>query len=134
MGGQLALSSPGELALRANLQAAPRRRLRMEHLPAAAERSIRRSRHRQRLLMLLASMREAYAGQLARALGVHSSRIRWMLHGRLPYYQPSLGLCALGLVEETNDGRGRLYVITRRGERKARSLAKRYRMQGTARE
>lgn len=76
---------------------------------------------------MLNSMGEAYAGQLSRSLGIPSHRVRWMMHGRMPYYSPRLALIPLGLAEETFDGHGRVYAITPKGRRQARSLAKRFR-------
>lgn len=74
---------------------------------------------------MLSSLTEAYPRQLARAVGVDSQRLRWMMEGHLPEYSPSLSLFALGLAkEEVREGR-RLYVITTKGRRKARSIAAR---------
>lgn len=98
----------------------------MEPIPADAERSIRRSRVRARVLVMLCSMGEGYVASIARAAGVEWRRCAGALTGRMPDYRPELGLVALGLVEERRTANGRLYRPTRRGLRKARSLAKRW--------
>lgn len=73
------------------------------------------------------SLGEGYPRQLARALGVDPTRVRWMLHGKPPYYSVELSLLAQGLVEEVKTNSGRVYAITTRGRRKARSIARRRR-------
>jgi len=88
---------------------------------------VRRSKVRYRALMMLNSLGEAYLSQLADAVGVQPTRLRWVMHGHLPAYDPELSLVPIGFVEESRDGRYRLYRITARGRRKARSLAKRRR-------
>lgn len=97
----------------------------MEPIPARAELAIRRSRVRARVLICLASLGECYLGQLARVSGVDRSRIAWILHGRMPYYKPELSLVPLGLAEVEMTSTGRVYRITRRGLRHARSLTSR---------
>jgi len=99
----------------------------MEPIPADAERSLRRSRNRLRVLLMLSSLSEAYAGQLARATGVGRDHVRMVLHGAPPRYREELALIPLGLVVVDDTANGRLYRITSRGRRKARSWAARRR-------
>lgn len=96
-------------------------------LSPAFELSVRRSRLRSRVLLMLCSLGEAYPSQLAVACGVDARRVRWALEGRLPAYSPALSLVGLGLAEVVAPGarRGRVYRITGAGRRKARSLARR---------
>lgn len=75
-----------------------------------------------RSLILLSSLSEAYPNQLARGLNVSASRVRAVMHGRLPGYRPELSLIRLGLAQEILTPNGRVYAITNRGRRKARSL------------
>lgn len=74
---------------------------------------------------MLASLGEAYVGQLARAVGAGRKRVLGALVGREPDYRPELGLVALGLAEAVQTANGRVFRITRRGMRKARSLTAR---------
>lgn len=96
-------------------------------IPAVAERCIRRSRVRFKVLMMLASLGEAYLGQLARAVGVEPKRVRAVMFGAGEDYRAELSLVALGLASVRDEPNGRVYRITPRGLRKARSLAKRAR-------
>lgn len=97
----------------------------MEPIPASAEKSVRRSRVRKHVLILISSLGEAYLGQIARALRLPPGRVLWALHGHAPDYRPELSLIAVGLVEERVTEQGRVFVITSRGRRKARSLTSR---------
>lgn len=82
-----------------------------------------RSYLRVRLLILLASLGEAYVGQLARAMQLQPNRVRWLLHGRAPYYSVGESLVGLGYAAEARAGRGRVYRVTSSGLRKARSMS-----------
>lgn len=94
----------------------------MDPTGADAELAIRRSRVRMRTLLILSSLSEAYPNQLARACGISASRLYAIMHGRLPGYRPELGLVTLRLAQEILTPNGRIYAITARGRRKARSL------------
>lgn len=96
-------------------------------IPADTERSVRRSRARFKVLMMLASMGEAYQGQLVRATGLQPKRVKATLHGAGEDYRAELSLVATGMAEVVATPNGRVYRITSRGLRKARSLAKRAR-------
>lgn len=96
-------------------------------IPADTEKSVRRSRARYKVLMMLASMGEAYVGQLARAAALQPTRVKAVLHGDGRGYKVSLSLVEMGLAERVQTPNGRVYRITSRGLRKARSLAKRAR-------
>lgn len=95
---------------------------------ADSERSIRRSRVRMRVLIMLSSLGEAYPRQLAKATGLDSTRLQWALHGHAPQYKPELSLASLGLVRERMTPAGRVYECTSKGRRKARSLTARARV------
>lgn len=81
-----------------------------------------------RVLIMLSSLGEAYPRQLAKAAGLDSTRLRWVLHGHAPHYKPELSLAALGLVRERATDAGRVYECTSKGRRKARSLTARARV------
>lgn len=91
-----------------------------------------RSYHRVRLLILLASLGEAYLGQLARGLRLQPNRVRWLLHGRAPYYSVADSLVSLGYAADVATSRGRVYRITPAGLRKARSMSAAWIRQGQA--
>lgn len=91
-------------------------------IPSPFERSIRKAPLRLRVLLAVASLGEAYVGQIARHVGARRSRVRAALTGRLPGYRLDLSLVGLGLVEERRDEHGTIYRITTAGLRKARSL------------
>lgn len=95
----------------------------MRPIPFETVQSMKRSRHRVRILLLIASWGEAYLGELSRATGLPRTRVKWILHGRAPYYDPALSLVPLGLVRELHGRRGRAFAITPLGLRKARSIA-----------
>lgn len=98
----------------------------MEPIANETWKSFLRSRYRRRLLLLIASMGEVYVGQAGRILHQPHSRIMAMLVGSPGRgYSESLSLVRLGLVQERVDAqaRGRVFEITSRGRRKARSLA-----------
>lgn len=97
---------------------------------ADSERSVRRSRVRMRVLLTLSSLGEAYPRQLAKATGIDTTRLQWILRGHLPQYNPALSLLALGLVRERATSSGRVYECTNKGRRKARSLTARAREKG----
>lgn len=90
-----------------------------------AERALRRSRTRLRVLLTLASVGSGYVGQLARMTGVPAHRVRGCLLGDEPYYRVGHSLVPLGLAREVATENGRHYEITTRGLRFARSFAKR---------
>ncbi|HET6403844.1 MAG TPA: archaellum operon transcriptional activator EarA family protein [Candidatus Thermoplasmatota archaeon] len=93
---------------------------------AAHERSVVRSSLRDRTLILLSSLSEAYPNQLAKALGTHVGRLRSVMQGDpADGYSRELALVPLGLVEERETRLGRLYAITEKGRRKARQLTSR---------
>lgn len=97
----------------------------MEPIPADAERALRRSRNRLRVLFALASVRVAYLGQLSRMTGIPRERVRGCLLGDLPAYRIEHGLVALGLARRVETDNGTHYEITNRGLRYARSFARR---------
>ena len=101
---------------------------------AESELSVQRSRVRRRVLLMLSSLSEAYPSQLARACGLTPTRLAWVLHGRAPYYRPELSLFALGLARERRTPTGRVYEITTKGRKKARSLTARVRRKRSAAE
>src|SRR5687768_9082101 len=91
-------------------------------LPHLAWRSCAKSRHRQRVLLMLSSVGEGYLSQLAALLELSPRVVRWSLHGREPYYAVDLSLIQLGLASVRESHRGRVYEITPLGRRKARSI------------
>lgn len=96
----------------------------MEPISNETWKSFQRSYYRRRLLVMLASLGEAYVGQLARALRLPHGRIMALLHGRPPGYAVELSLVELGLArQKPTVPRGRAYEITAKGRRKARSIA-----------
>lgn len=97
----------------------------MEPVSSAAELSVHRSRLRERILLALSSLGEAYLGQLARGTGLPASRVKWCLYGYPPRYRVELALIPLGLAEERQGPVGRHFVITTKGRRKARSIVAR---------
>ena len=96
----------------------------MEPIANETWRSFQRSYYRARLLLLLASLGEAYVGQLARMLRLPHRRVRALLEGdEKQGYSPELALVPLGLaVQKPTVGKGRAYEITAKGRRKARSM------------
>lgn len=94
----------------------------MDPVPASAERSTRRSRNRTAILLALASLGEAYAGQLARMTGIAHFRVKACLVGAPPDYRVELALVHLGLARVVDTDHGRYYAITSKGLRKARSI------------
>lgn len=96
----------------------------MEPIANETWKSFRRSFYRARLLLLLASLGEAYVGQLSRMLRIPPARVLALLHGDPERgYAAELALVALGLAQEKPTPRGRAYEITSKGRRKARSIA-----------
>lgn len=96
----------------------------MEPIANETWKSFQRSYYRARLLLLLASLGEAYVGQLARMLRIPHSRVLALLHGAPTRgYAVELSLVALELAREKPTPRGRAYEITSKGLRKARSVA-----------
>lgn len=93
---------------------------------AETEMCVLRSRLRRNALIMLCSLSEAYPRQLARAIGVDSTRLKWIMYGRPPFYDPDLSLVPLGLAEEVRTDVGRKFVITEKGRRKARQLTSRW--------
>lgn len=94
----------------------------MEPIPQTAERSASKSRLRQDILLFVSSVGEAYLGQIARALHTSTTRVRWCLHGHLPYYREDIALVPLSLIDRVEAPTGGFYRITTRGRRKARSI------------
>ena len=86
------------------------------------ERSLARSRVRRKALILLSSLGEAHPGHLARACGVSVNRLKWIMEGHWPEYAPDLTLVALDLATLVLTPHGRVYRVTERGRRKARSV------------
>ncbi len=97
----------------------------MPHLEPSTARAFARSRLRIRAVLKLSSFGDAYAGQLARAVGCSRERMGWILHGHLPQYRPGLSLIGMGYAEEGSSPNGRVYRITARGRRLARRLTRR---------
>lgn len=86
------------------------------------ERSLSRSRQRMRVLVMLSSVGEAHPGQLARLCSISINRLKWIMFGHHPAYAPELSLISLQLAELVFTPHGRVYRITERGRRKARSV------------
>jgi predicted transcriptional regulator with HTH domain len=85
----------------------------MDPIPPASYRSTVRCPARERLLLAVSSLTEAYTGQLARMLGLTPKRVKWIMHGHPPQYSVDLSPMGLGWVEEARDDRGgRIYRIT----------------------
>lgn len=82
---------------------------------------------------MLASLTEAFPRALAQAVGIDATRLRWVMHGREPYYRTSLALVPLGLVEQRLTRNGVVYAVTERGRRKARQLTARSARRAAAR-
>jgi predicted transcriptional regulator with HTH domain len=95
----------------------------MHPIPSVYERAMRRSRHRQRLLLTLSSLGEAYVGQLARSLKLPRERVKALLMGDPPKYRSDHSLVELGLAERVVTVHGVVFKITTAGRRKARSVA-----------
>lgn len=91
---------------------------------AAYERSIERSYLRLRVLLMLASLGEAFPRQLAKSCNIDCWRLDQVLFGGGDY-SVDLALVRLGLIEVVTSPHGKLYRITRAGARKARRLAAR---------
>ena len=75
--------------------------------------------------MMTSSLGEAFPRQLARAVGVDTSRLHALMHGDGVAYAKDLSLVALGMVELRETPHGRVYAITASGRRKARQLSAR---------
>src|SRR5688572_25482165 len=97
----------------------------VEH--AAYERSLERSYLRLRVLLMLASLGEAFPRQLASACNIDAWRLNAVLFGDGEDYSRDLALVPLGLIEVVASPHGKLYRITRAGARKARRMAARAR-------
>ncbi len=54
------------------------------------ERSLARSRHRMRVVVMLSSVGEAHPGHLARLCGLSANRLKWIMEGHWPQYAPEL--------------------------------------------
>jgi len=92
---------------------------------AELELSMRRSRKRREVLVMLASLTESAPRALAQACGVNEGRLLEIMQGG-GQYSADLSLLFLGLAEARLTPRGtRIYTITDRGRRKARQLTKR---------
>lgn len=92
---------------------------------AMHEQSIRRSRTRERALLMLSSLSESFATPLARACGISPNRLKDVMlggHG----YSVERSLVRLGLAELLTSPLGRFYAITPAGRRKARQLTARF--------
>lgn len=97
----------------------------MEPIANETWRSFRRCEPRRRLLLLLSSLSEAYVGQLGRIMELPHARVLALLEGDPDRgYSAELSLVRLGLAVEkpTIVKRGRVYEITAKGRRKARSM------------
>ena len=97
------------------------------------ELSVRRSRARRRVLLMLASLSESFPRPLALACGLDASRLDAIMRGRPPAYRVELSLVGLGLAVEVWTPNGRMYAITTLGRRKARQLSARVARQGARR-
>ena len=75
-----------------------------------------------RVLVMLSSVGEAHPGQLARLCAISTNRLKWVVEGHFPEYAPELSLISLCLAELVATPHGRVYRITERGRRKARSV------------
>jgi predicted transcriptional regulator with HTH domain len=92
---------------------------------AEFELSMRRSRKRREVLIMLASLTEATPRALAHACGVNEGRLLDLMQGG-GQHSVELSLLVLGLAEARLTPRGtRIYMITDRGRRKARQLTAR---------
>lgn len=97
----------------------------MPPIPCCHEECVRKSRLRARALIMLASLGEAYAAQLAAACGTTPTRVKWLMLGHPPQYSVERSLVGRGLARvELRRGRS-VYVIAGAGLRKARSLTRR---------
>lgn len=76
---------------------------------------------------MLSSLGEAYPAQLARAVGLPQHKLGWVMEGREPYYSTRFSVVGQGLARVVESSSGRVYQITTRGRRKARSLTRRAR-------
>lgn len=88
--------------------------------------SFERRRVRRRAVIMLASLGEATASQLARAAGIPRSRVRAVMEGRLPSISPERSPVGLGLASVRVSRDGRVYAISPRGMRHARRLTSRW--------
>lgn len=97
----------------------------MEPIANETWKSFQRSYYRARLLLLLASLGEAYVGQLSRMLRIPHSRVVALLEGNPAMgYSIELSLLELGLAQrKLTLARGRAYEVTTKGLRKARSMS-----------
>lgn len=106
----------------------------MDPIPAAHEKSLRRSRVRLHVLLALSSLGEAYVGQISRLRGIPWGRVKACLLGKPPGYRVELSLVGLGLVKERRSRAGTMFVITTAGRRKARSVTKAWARRRSARD
>jgi predicted transcriptional regulator with HTH domain len=92
---------------------------------AEFELSMRRSRKRFEVLIMLASLTESTPRALAQACGLDSQRLKWIMEGDGEHYSVELALVTLGLAEVRLAGDRKVYAVTERGRRKARQLTAR---------
>lgn len=90
-----------------------------EHLDLLA---FRRSRIRCAVLLALDAAGTAHAAHLADLSGISVGRVRWVMHGKLPYFRPDLSLLARRLAREMRTPTGAFYAITAHGRRRARLI------------
>lgn len=86
-------------------------------------RAYRRSALRRDATLALARLGRAYPGQLAAAIGTDTTRLRRMLWGHIPEFDPELSPVPLGIIRPAFDARGRVvFAITPLGRDVARKL------------
>src|SRR5438067_9520926 len=90
-------------------RATPPRMVNSSVIGSEVERSVARSRHRMRVLVMLSSVGEAHPGQLARLCGLSTTRIKWIMGGHWPQYSPELSLISLNLADLVHTPHGRVY-------------------------
>jgi hypothetical protein len=102
----------------------------MEPHDSHLEHAMRRSVASVRLLLALHELRVATTNQLARAAAIAPGRVKWIVHGRMPYYRPDQAPLFLGLVVVGGSRRRPRYAITDEGDQAAARLLRRRWRQG----
>lgn len=95
------------------------------------ERSARSSRLRTRVVLVLAELGTAHAGELATTARISTETLREIMHGAPPRYSTELAPVTLGLATVVPHDRVHVYAITEAGRewaRRGRHLARRARV------
>ncbi|HUR67967.1 MAG TPA: archaellum operon transcriptional activator EarA family protein [Candidatus Thermoplasmatota archaeon] len=87
--------------------------------PRDLDRSRRRARLRDRVLVVLARKRTASLGELSKATGIRPSRVLGILEGDEREYAPDLSLTRQGAAVLVQDSPARFYAITPSGSSEA---------------